>query len=151
LPDDLRVYRRLLPHWRLDGAVYFVTWRLEKNQAALSVIERDRLASTLQHFDGVRYKLLAYVVMDDHVHVLVKPTETMPLERIVHSWKSYSGRNTHAGQRSGRVWQREYYDRIVRDEVELRDKLGYILENPSRRWAGVGEYPWVWCRADLIE
>jgi putative transposase len=151
MPDDVRIHHRFLPHWRLDSAVYFVTWRLEKDQAALSVIERDRVATTLRHFDGTRYELLAYVVMDDHVHVLVKPAAMFPLERIVHSWKSYSGRNMHDGQRAGRVWQREYYDRIVRDEVEFADSLAYILDNPGRRWQGVGEYPWVWCRADLIE
>ena len=145
------MYRRSLPHWRLDDAIYFVTWRLEQDQSPLTTIERQRLADVLRHFDQARYQLLAYVVMNDHVHVLVKPDGLFTLERIVHSWKSYSGRNMHDGQRSGRVWQREYFDRIVRDEAELRARLAYILDNPERRWPGVGQYPWVWCRGDLLE
>jgi REP element-mobilizing transposase RayT len=81
----------------------FRHWRLEKDQSALTIIERERVACVLRHFIGVRYELFAYVVMNGHVHVLVEPAARVALESIVHSWKSYSGRNTHDRQRSSPI------------------------------------------------
>jgi len=41
------------------------------------------------------------------------------------------------------VWQDEYFDRIVRDEVELLEKTQYIMNNPFKVWPDIEEYPWV--------
>jgi putative transposase len=131
-----------MPHWRLVGSVYFVTWRLAPSQGKLNDKERRVIMSALRHFDGSRYKLYACVVMDDHVHVLVKLRETYQVEKIVHSWKSFTA---HKFQREhGRkppIWQEEYIDRIIRDEREFLDKAQYILNNPLKRWPEMEEYP----------
>jgi REP element-mobilizing transposase RayT len=83
-------YRRRLPHWRLSSATYFVTWRLHNTQAPLSEGERRITAETIQHFDGERFTLFAFVVMDDHVHAIVEPRSGQSVDGIVHSWKSFS-------------------------------------------------------------
>jgi len=53
----------------------------------------SRIASVMQEtlliFDGERYRLLAWVVMPNHVHVLVQLDERFPLPEVLHSWKSY--------------------------------------------------------------
>ena len=139
------VYQRKLPHWRADAATYFVTWRIDRARPDLDPAERDLVSLALRHFDGERYELLAYVVMNDHVHVVVTPRPGRNLEQIVHSWKSYSAHRLRAG-RSGRVWQPEYYDRIIRNEAELSQKIEYTLGNPFTRWPDLTEYPWVWTR-----
>ena len=83
--------------------------------------------------------------MNDHVHVLVRPIAGFALEDLVHSWKSYSANHLlRAHHRVGVVWQDEYFDRIVRDEKEFRQKFEYILCNPWKRWPEVEEYTWVW-------
>lgn len=146
----LRTYRRALPHWRIDGATYFVTWRLARNRPLLTASEREDVCTALRFFDGVRYRLSAFVVMDDHVHVIVQPAADVPLERIIHSWKSYSAACLQSGPRQGPVWQREYLDRIVRDDADLLARIEYVLGNPGARWAGVAQYPWMWCRKDLL-
>jgi putative transposase len=69
----LTIYRGKLPHWRMDGSIYFVTWRLDGSQSPLEPNERTLVAHAIKHFAGERYELLAYVVMDDHVHVVVLP------------------------------------------------------------------------------
>ena len=69
------VYRRNLPHWRLKGALYFVTWRVHRSQSILQPGEGDIVVSALWYFEGSRYELHAYVVMDDHVHVIVWPND----------------------------------------------------------------------------
>jgi putative transposase len=139
-----------MPHWRLVGSVYFVTWRLAPYQAKLNQEERCLIMSALQHFKDNRYELFAYVPMDDHVHVLMKPLENYQVERVVHSWKSFTA---HKFQKeSGRkapIWQEEYFDRIVRYEKEFLDKAQYIINNPLKRWPEMEKYPWVWVKQDL--
>jgi putative transposase len=141
--DTWTIYRRKLPHWRLGGSTYFVTWRLAKSQSALNPEERTLVVNAIQHFVGERYALLAYVVMDDHVHILVEPWEPFSLQKIVHALKSFSANRLQKDfGRIGAIWQREYYDRIVRDEAELEEKAEYILGNPARRWPALEKYQW---------
>jgi putative transposase len=89
----------------------------------------------MHHFDSVRYQLAAYIIMPNHVHALVRPilfTED-PLEGIIHSWKRYSARriNERLGQ-YGALWQRESFDRIVRDEEHLYQCIQYIGSNAKK-------------------
>ena len=93
------------------------TWR--------AALLRDRrtaeiVVNALRHFDRDRYLLDAFVVMPNHVHVLFQPAKGQALADILHSWKSFSAKavNRQLG-RTGRVWQDESYDRIVRDWNEL--------------------------------
>jgi len=141
MQDIVYIYRGRLPHWRLDRSTYFVTWRLRNHQPALEPEERDVVAGALKYFEGDRYKLSAYVVMDDHVHVLVTPLGHYRLEHILHSWKSYTSHILRRGSRG--IWQRESYDRIVRNETEYLDTGTYILANPWRRWPQLTEYKWM--------
>jgi REP element-mobilizing transposase RayT len=147
---DLVIYRRRLPHWRLDGSVYFVTWRLAPNQADLTADERGELMSALKHFDGHRFELYAGVVMHDHVHVLVKPLGKHRLQELLHSWKSFTAHKFRQDYgRKPPVWQDEYLDRIVRDAQEFLDKAQYVLNNPLKTWPELEDYPWVWVKEDL--
>jgi REP element-mobilizing transposase RayT len=141
----LDFYRRRLPHIRAQGLLYFVTWRLSAGLADLSAQERDLVASSLRHFDGSRYRLHAFVVMNDHVHVIVDPRPDFPLEAILHSWKSFSAKQIGAlrGQ-AGMFWQDEYFDRAIRDDVEYEQKRDYILNNAFKRWPGIETYRWHW-------
>jgi len=94
------------------------------------------VASALKHFDGDRYDLLAYVVMPNHVHVLLTPKGQHTLDQILHSWKSFtaSAINKALG-RTGQLWQHETYDHIVRSPEALWSIARYILDNPEK--AGV--------------
>lgn len=85
------------------------------------------------HFDGIRYKLLAWVIMPNHVHSLIEVHAPFRLRQIVHSWKSFSAKQAHRILRtSGRFWQPDYFDRYIRDEDHFQDCLNYIHENPVR-------------------
>jgi REP element-mobilizing transposase RayT len=141
---ELTTYRRKLPHWRMRGSIYFVTWRLAKNQPALHPEERALVADAIKHFDRQRYELFAYVVMDDHVHVLLLPLADYSLKQTLHSWKSFTANGLgRLGRRAAPIWQDEYFDRIVRDEADLIQKAEYILGNPLKRWPEIDEYPWM--------
>jgi REP-associated tyrosine transposase len=130
----LTIYGKNPPHWRMEGCIYFVTWRLSGSQPGLRPEERSFVTDVIRYFTGVRYELFAYVVMDDHVHVLTKPLLGLSLQSIVHSWKSYSANRLQKNfGRAGPIWQHRYFDRIIRDEPELMEKARYILNNPMKR------------------
>ena len=101
--------------------------------------------AAIRKFDRRRYELAAYVVMDDHVHVLLTPCTPYELRDVLHSWKSFTARQMQREhKRLGRVLQDEYFDRIMRDDTELLQTAEYIVTNPWKRWPEIQEYPWVW-------
>lgn len=142
----LRIYRRRLPHWRVEGATYFVTWCLHRGQSVLMAHERTSVLTVLRRYDRIRLELIAGVVMDDHVHVVVRPHPGHPLERVVQGWKAASAYRLRQGGRRAPFWQREYHDRIIRSDSDLREKILYLANNPLRRWLGMADYPWLHMR-----
>jgi REP element-mobilizing transposase RayT len=86
----------------------------------------------LRHFDGQRYELDEYVIMPNHVHVLVKPRPGHRLVDILHSWKSFTANliNKRLGK-TGQFWQHESYDHIVRHDRAMNAIRRYIRENPK--------------------
>ena len=149
MTEGLDITRRRHPHWTLKGSTYFVTWRLLENIGTLSDAERELVVNSLLHFQDERYRLLAYVVMDDHVHVIVRPLGDYTLSSLIHSWKSYTANqiNVQRGAQ-GALWQADRFDRIIRSERELLQKMQYIVSNSSRRWPDVKDYAWVGWFAD---
>jgi putative transposase len=141
--------RGYLPHFDSAETIQFVTFRLADSlpRAVAESLARspDNLAETdrsldgglgacwlrepaiaqmiqdaILHFDGQRYRLLAWCIMPNHVHVVVEPTEGNRLGAIVHTWKSFSAAqaNRTLGRR-GPFWHRDYFDRFIRDEGHL--------------------------------
>ncbi|MDQ3023317.1 MAG: Mur ligase family protein, partial [bacterium] len=145
--EDFHRYYRRLPHWRMTGSTYWVTWRLHQQRSSLSSSARELLAESLHHFDTERYDLTGYVVMDDHVHVVVKPKPGFELQDIVKSWKAVSAAQINKAEETmGQVWQDGYFDRIIRSEEELFEKLQYIENNPKKRWPDIESYKWYYCK-----
>lgn len=141
-----RFYRRRLPHWRIDAPLvtYFVTWRLPKGHSDLLPRERDVVAAAMKFWDGARCRLSCWVVMNDHVHVIVAPLANVRLEQLLHSWKSFSANRLMAEGRPAPVWQHESFDRIIRSDAELVRTILYVCSNPLKRWPELTEYRWVW-------
>jgi len=133
---------RHLPQLRAEGAVYFITWRLNDRNDSLSPGERTLVAENLEHFNEDRYRLAAYVVMDDHVHVVVAPLPSNLLGKILQGWKSYTAHaiNKLRGT-TGTRWMKDSHTRALRNMREIRGAMQYILDNPTKRWPEVVEYP----------
>jgi REP element-mobilizing transposase RayT len=142
-----------LPHWEEPGAIYAIRFSTaggfegSVTDAALAKI----VASALHCDDGRRYELHAYVLMPDHVHVVLRPLRrgggAVPLAEVTHALKGVTAHriNAHMGRR-GPVWRDESYDRIIRDSREYHETISYIEANPVR--AGLvgraDEWPWTW-------
>lgn len=102
------------------------------------------VAGALKHFEGDRYDLLAWCVMPNHVHVVVRPRRGHDLPSIVHSWKSFTANKANRLlERTGTFWQEEYYDHIIRDDDDFAHSVQYVLDNPQEanlqgwEWVGV--------------
>ena len=109
----------------------------------------DRVAlivkNALLQFDGERYRQLAWVIMPNHVHTMIEVFDGFPLDRVVHSWKSFTAKqaNKILGRR-GRFWSADYFDRFIRDDKHLSAVATYIEDNPVK--AGLihvaRDWPW---------
>jgi putative transposase len=210
-------YRRNLPHLRLEGATYFVTFRLadsipqsvasrwederrawlrahglnpdgedtaddgwdaayaaipaaerhafEREQQRRFFVELDKchgacllatcpglVGEAIEHFHGQRIWAGDYVVMPNHVHVLVQPFPGVELEQWLYSIKRFTGVAIRRGAapgavlRRGHLWQTESFDRIVRNAAELARIRRYIADNPSTLRPGsfaLKRMPWL--------
>ncbi len=119
------------------------------------------------HFDGQRYRLLAWVVMPNHVHVLIEVIGTTSLEQIICSWKVYTAkqilgahmstcalpfaqgemalndeRSACGHARSQGLWQKDYWDRFIRDGNHYAKAVEYTHYNPVK--AGLCATPADW-------
>lgn len=87
----------------------------------------------LLHQDGLRYRLLAWCVMPNHVHVLIQTITGWPLGDIVQSWKSFTAHAINKRlARNGKVWMEDYFDRYIRDDAHYAAVVVYIHANPVK-------------------
>ncbi|MCE5258104.1 MAG: transposase [Chloroflexi bacterium] len=120
---------------------------LLRNAAAGSLVEQALLYS-----DTVRYYLLAWVIMPNHVHVAVSITPDWTIARIVQDWKRISARVINVKlRRSGTLWQRDYFDRFIRNETHLTRVVSYIHANPVLAHLVDNPSDWPFSSARLVD
>ena len=195
-----KMHGAYFPHWRAEGGIYFVTFRLAGSLPAFLAKEReyrrreilqrvetcdrdftsweldeledlhfeeldhrrhDRGADYLKnpriahvvtdafrHFEGVRYRLFAWVIMSNHVHIVFQPLPGYDVPDILHSWKRFSARESNKIlDHTGPFWQSEYYDHLIRNDADLARCIEYTWNNPEK--AGLRHWKWKW-RADPL-
>lgn len=92
---------------------------------------RKIVADAIRHFEGERYLLREWIVMPNHVHVVVSPMVGHDLSEIAHSWKSFAANQINRLlSRTEKLWQKEPFDHIVRGPDELERIEQYIHDNP---------------------
>ncbi|MCZ2341130.1 MAG: DUF1156 domain-containing protein [Bacteroidales bacterium] len=111
---------------------------LLRNPEIATIVEH-----ALLHFNETRYRLHAWCIMPNHVHVLLTPLHGNSLSSILHSWKSFTAKqiNQKIG-RTGAFWQEEYFDRMIRNDEHFANAHAYIEQNPVK--AGLCERPEDW-------
>ncbi|HEX7569212.1 MAG TPA: alanine--tRNA ligase-related protein, partial [Verrucomicrobiae bacterium] len=149
--------KRNLPHFERPWAKYMVTFTTI-NHRQLSSRARDIvLESLLFTHRQRRWQLFAACVMPDHVHVLFEPQvkeqdpdgnpDFWSLTELLHSVKSFTAHEINKAEgSSGRVWEKESFDRMMRSDADLEEKFHYICRNP---WDNgvvpmTEPYKWLW-------
>ncbi|MBD2388584.1 REP-associated tyrosine transposase [Cylindrospermum sp. FACHB-282] len=147
----LKIYQRTLPHWELDGATYFITFNTWE-KLELSPEAREIVFNSCLFFNKKRYQIFVFVVMSDHVHLLIQPllkseNEYWSLSSILNSIKGYSSKQIpKVMKHRGIVWQDERHDHIVRNEQEFQAYWEYIRQNPVKAALSSNpeNYPFFW-------
>jgi putative transposase len=143
LPESLTEGQRfLLIDRQLDSAALGPMF-LKDPLVAAAVEETLFLASTKWEL----FDLFAWVVMSNHVHVLLQPHK--PLQEVTRAVKNTSGRkaNVILGRIGQPFWQAESYDHWVRNGKQFDRIVKYIEENPVK--AGLVDRAdlWLWSSA----
>ncbi len=96
------------------------------------------IQDAFEYFDGSRYLLLAWVIMPNHVHVMIEQAVGHRLADVVQYWKSFTAHLINKARgRNGRIWAPEYFDRYVRNARHYANAKFYIENNPVKaRLAG---------------
>lgn len=137
----LKRFKHHLPHWELEGAVYFITFRAIDDN--FNTEERQVILNIL--LDGHRNKLdlIAVQVMTNHVHLIIRLLDEVGLSKTMQWVKGVTAREVNKLRgRKGSIWMVDYFDRIIRSESNLNEKLKYMFENPVR--AGLIDKPEDW-------
>jgi len=102
---------------------------------------RAVIENCLKHFDGQRYDLGDYVIMPNHVHILLCPKDGYSLSEILKGMKGVSANqcNKLLG-RTGTFWMDESFDHIVRNTIQLEKYQKYIWDNPAKAGLKQGYY-----------
>jgi REP element-mobilizing transposase RayT len=117
-------------------------------------LARPEIASLVEgallHFDGERYRLLAWCLLPNHVHVVIEMPGGHPLGDTVRSWKSFTARHANARlRRTGPFWHADYFDRFMRNEDHLAATIEYVEQNPVKTRLIDVATAWPWSSARL--
>jgi len=142
MPSGLRRFQQ-------SGQSHFVTFTCYHRQARFS--SPDACDLFVQCLENMRRRFVmciyGYVVMPEHVHLLVNEPEQGMLADAIHYLKlSFAKRlrSQSSGSEPGAFWQKRYYDRNVRDAQEFVEKLRYLHRNPVKRGLGSEPAAWPW-------
>jgi len=112
----------------------------------------ELVENALLHFDGQRYRMLAWVIMPNHVHCVFEMMAGFPLSSLLHSWKSFTAHEAaKLVEFEAPFWWEDYYDRYMRDMDHYESTVRYLHRNPCS--AGLCDQPedWRWSSAGLQE
>lgn len=139
------VPQTVLKKWKAElssGLITDAQWRrrveyyLDQNFGSGSLkrpVIANLVKDALIELDGRKYRLIAWVIMPNHVHLLLEPIDGFPLPEIMHSIKSYTAHKANAHlNRTGHFWAKEYFDRYIRDSRHYWNTVNYIENNPVK-------------------
>ena len=143
----------------LDSATYGPQWLKEDSVAEI-------VSNKMFEFDVLKYKLIVYCIMPNHVHLVFKPNENLKIAEtniagktkdyivadIMRLLKGSTARDSNLLlNRSGCFWHHESYDHVVRNEKELNNIIMYVFNNPVK--AGLVEnwkdWKWSYCMYNI--
>jgi putative DNA methylase len=109
----------------------------------------ELLVEALDYGDRIlnHYRLHAWVVMPNHVHLLISPQTALP--KLTHSLKGYTAReaNRILGRTGMAFWQKEFFDHWIRNKSEFARVRAYIEKNPVKAGLAVAPELYQWSSA----
>jgi putative transposase len=150
-----------VPRFNLDNYCHFVTVKTNQNRRIFSFDQAAELLilTIYEGRDKLNFKLIGFVVMPDHIHLMLVPNKRNTISDVMRHIKGRFSRRYNllsrgmnspgygaVGGRSGnsslpvpKIWQESFYDHVIRNENEFLQRLNYIHVNPVR--AGLTDTP----------
>ncbi len=119
----------------------------------------DMIAEAIRFQDGKEFRLVAFCIMPNHVHLViglgdcdmlghvrqVSNLSNKTMSEIMHSLKRYTARKANKIlMRSGPFWQDESYDHVIKDDAELERIINYVVYNPVKAGLVKNWRDWKW-------
>jgi putative transposase len=115
---------------------YFITIcaHMHQNLFQRTEVAQLMVATLFKYRDAEEFELHEYVIMPDHIHVLLSLRDEQKLSRAIQLIKGgFSHTLRENGIEMREVWQQRYHDRRIRDDNEFAGIAEYIRQNPVRR------------------
>ena len=117
------------------NAAYFVTTVTKDRRPIFCNAHYCRIMLvTIQYYKVVfDFRVLGYCLMPDHVHLIIRPSARFGLSYVMQMIKgSFVNKFNKLESRRGHVWQKRYYDEMIRDDRQLTIQLEYVHQNPVK-------------------
>jgi putative transposase len=142
-----------LHHLTMAGCTYFVSTKSFRSTALFQVHAlTDIIVAKLLHYrDAGAYQLHAFVLMPNHLHLLLTPSGTTTLEKAMQLIKGGSSHEIHKQMRNRRdIWQSGFHEATIRDTADYQSKIRYIHQNPVAARLVEDASEWKWSSASQL-
>ncbi len=122
-----------LRHCTSPGWTYFVTTKAWQSMSVFQVQEIAEILvrKILEYRDRKSYLLHEFVLMPNHLHLLLTPSQSVTLEKAIQLIKGGSSHEIHRVRgESTQIWQSGFHEARVRDWLDFKKKVDYIRFNP---------------------
>jgi len=153
-----------MKHFDHDGRARFVTFSTHRRLPILTndVFRQDVVDALIETREKTKVRLVAYVIMPEHVHLVLVPPESTKIGSLIGDIKRLAARSVLARLRNNdtgllkelvvernrivrhALWQRRCYDHNVRSEEFLWSKVLYCHKNPVTRELVKRPEDWPW-------
>lgn len=140
--------RRVPENRSAAGLTFFATCALKDRRPLFSLpCNAQAVLDALQFYRAQRgIEVYGFVIMPDHIHMVVKPQAPLTLPAFMNRFKSYVA---HCVSPEA-IWQRGYWSEVVASDGFLRQKLIYLHENPVRAGPVQAAEDFIWSSAGDI-
>jgi putative transposase len=126
-------YRRIL----IKGGIYFLTLTTHQRQELFSEPKTKQLfLESLQHVKTYHpFAILAYCILPDHIHLLIKlPESDSNYSLRIGEAKKHFSKRLKADEKynSAQIWQNRFWEHYIRDDIDLSRHIDYIHYNPVK-------------------
>ena len=117
------------PHFDINGSIIFITTRLGEKGRLFIESETNIVEETILDLASEKEVMLyAYVIMPDHIHLLIRPTNH-GISKTMQLIKGRASRKINKGS----FWQKGFFDFAILTEKKFREKFNYIHYNPVKK------------------
>ncbi len=117
------------PHFNIEGSIYFITTSLSQKNRLFTEDEAEIVEETILDLASRKEIVVyAYVIMPDHIHLLIRPIN-LGISKTVQLIKGRASRKINKGS----FWQKGFFDFTIMTDKKFREKFNYIHYNPVKR------------------